>query len=42
MEFLHHPNLALPKGNPGALYDAFIKTDVLEPDHILALVRAFY
>jgi hypothetical protein len=42
MKFLHHPNLAPSKYRPGALYDAFIKTDVLEPEHILALVRALY
>ncbi|RIA95572.1 hypothetical protein C1645_816517 [Glomus cerebriforme] len=42
MEFLHHPNLAPSKYRPGALYDAFIKTDVLGPEHILALARTFY
>ena len=42
MKFLHHPNLAPSKYRPGALYDAFIKTDVLGPEHILALARALY
>jgi hypothetical protein len=42
MKFLHHPNLAPSKYRPGALYDAFIKTDVLGPEHILALVRGLY
>ncbi|GES81245.1 hypothetical protein GLOIN_2v1765343 [Rhizophagus clarus] len=42
MKFLHHPNLAPSKYRPGALYDAFIKTDVLGPEHILALARTFY
>ncbi|GES96585.1 hypothetical protein GLOIN_2v1770738 [Rhizophagus clarus] len=42
MKFLHHPNLALSKYRPGALCDAFIKTDVLGPEHILALARALY
>ncbi|RGB24048.1 hypothetical protein C1646_773622 [Rhizophagus diaphanus] len=37
MKFLHHPNLAPSKYRPGALCDAFIKTDVLGPEHILAL-----
>ena len=39
MKFLHHPNLAPLKYRLGALYDAFIKTDVLGPEHILALSR---
>ena len=42
MKFLHHPNLALSKYRLGALCDAFIKTDVLGPEQILALVRVFY
>ncbi|GBC04267.1 hypothetical protein RclHR1_05590022 [Rhizophagus clarus] len=37
MKFLHHLNLAPSKYRPGALCDAFIKTDVLEPEYILAL-----
>ena len=39
MKYLHHPNLVLLKYKPSALYDAFTKTDVLEPKHILALAR---
>ena len=35
--FLHHPNLTPSKHKPSALYDAFTKADVLEPDHILIL-----
>ena len=42
MKFLYHPNLAPSKYRPGALCDAFIKTDVLGPEHILALARTFY
>jgi hypothetical protein len=42
MKFLHHPNLAPSKYRPGALCDAFIKTDVLGPEQILALARVFY
>jgi hypothetical protein len=42
MKFLHHPNLAPSKHRPSALYDAFTKTNVLGPEHILALARAFY
>src|ERR1044071_198753 len=42
MKFLHHPNLAPSKYRPGALCDAFIKTDVLGLEHILALARALY
>jgi hypothetical protein len=42
MKFLHHPNLAPSKYRPSALYDAFTKTNVLGPEHILALARAFY
>ena len=38
-KFLHHPNLALSNHRPGALYDAFTKTSVLGPEHILALLR---
>ncbi|PKB95924.1 hypothetical protein RhiirA5_435767 [Rhizophagus irregularis] len=41
-KFLHHPNLALSKHRPSALYDAFTKTDVLEPEHILSLARVLY
>ena len=41
-KFLHHPNLAPSKHRPGALYDAFTKTNVLGPGHILALARMFY
>ncbi|KAF0386854.1 hypothetical protein F8M41_011314 [Gigaspora margarita] len=39
MKFLHHPNLAPSKHRPGALYDIFTKTDILGPEHILALTR---
>ena len=42
MKFLHHPNLAPLKHKPGALYDAFTKTNVLGPGHILALAQMFY
>ena len=42
MKFLHHPNLAPSKYRPSALYDAFTKTNVLGPEHILALARALY
>ena len=42
MKFFHHPNLAPSKYRPGALYDAFIKTDVLGLEHILALAQTFY
>ena len=42
VKFLHHPNLAPAKYRPGALYDAFSKTNVLGPEHILALARTFY
>ena len=41
MKFLHHPNLAPSKYRPNSLYDAFTKTNALEPEHILALARAF-
>ncbi|CAG8810791.1 36730_t:CDS:1, partial [Gigaspora margarita] len=37
IKFLHHLNLAPSKYRPGALYDTFTKTDVLGPEHILAL-----
>ncbi|POG70172.1 hypothetical protein GLOIN_2v1620056, partial [Rhizophagus irregularis DAOM 181602=DAOM 197198] len=40
MKFLHHPDLALSKHKPDALYDAFTKTSVLGSEHILALARA--
>ena len=42
MKFLHHPNLAPSKYRPGALCDAFIKTDVLGPEYILTLAQTFY
>jgi hypothetical protein len=42
MKYLHHPNLAPSKYRPGALYDAFIETDVLGPENILALARVLY
>ncbi|GET59402.1 hypothetical protein GLOIN_2v528075 [Rhizophagus irregularis DAOM 181602=DAOM 197198] len=42
MKFLHHPDLVLLKYKPNALYDAFTKTNVLGPGHILALARMFY
>jgi hypothetical protein len=39
MKFLHHSSLAPSKHRPGALYDAFTRTSVLGPEHILALAR---
>ena len=42
MKYLHHPNLAPSKHRPGALYDAFTKTNALGPEQILALARALY
>ena len=39
MKFLHHLALAPSKHKSGALYDAFTKTNVLGPGHILALAR---
>jgi hypothetical protein len=42
MKFLHHPDLAPSKHRPGALYDAFTKTNILGPEHILALARVIY
>lgn len=36
VKFLNHPN---SKHKPDALYDAFIKTNVLNPEHILALAH---
>ncbi|KAF0525720.1 hypothetical protein F8M41_014358 [Gigaspora margarita] len=42
IKFLHHPNLAPSKHRPGALYDAFIKMNVLGPEHMLALAQTFY
>ncbi|GBC36208.1 uncharacterized protein OCT59_022036 [Rhizophagus irregularis] len=39
MKFLHNPNLVLSRYKPNALYDAFTKTDILEPEHVLALTR---
>ncbi|KAF0457846.1 integrase: PROVISIONAL [Gigaspora margarita] len=39
IEFLHHPNLAPLKYRPNALYNAFIKINVLEPGDILALIN---
>ena len=41
MKFLYHPNLTPSRYRPGALYDAFTKTSVLGPEHILALARSF-
>ncbi|CAG8613668.1 33553_t:CDS:1, partial [Racocetra persica] len=40
MKFLHHSNLTPSKHRPGTLYDAFTKTNALELEHILALMRA--
>ncbi|CAJ0767410.1 10955_t:CDS:1, partial [Entrophospora sp. SA101] len=37
--FLHHPKFSPSKHKPNALYDAFTKADVLEPEHILILAR---
>jgi hypothetical protein len=37
MKFLHHSDLSPSKHRLGALYDAFTKTSVLGPEHILAL-----
>ncbi|RHZ47838.1 hypothetical protein Glove_566g31 [Diversispora epigaea] len=37
MEFLHHPDILTSNYKPNALYDAFIKTNVLGPEHILSL-----
>ncbi|CAG8611255.1 20522_t:CDS:2, partial [Gigaspora margarita] len=34
MKFLNQPNLVLSKYKLNALYDTFIETDVLEPEHI--------
>ncbi|PKC56728.1 hypothetical protein RhiirA1_500098 [Rhizophagus irregularis] len=42
VKFLHHSNLAPAKYRPEALYDAFSRTNVLGPEHILALARTFY
>ncbi|GBB93322.1 hypothetical protein RclHR1_02150009 [Rhizophagus clarus] len=39
MKFLYYSNLTPLKHRPGALYDAFTKTSVLGPEHILALSR---
>jgi hypothetical protein len=39
MKFLHHSNLAPSKHRLDALYDAFTKTSVLGPEHILALAQ---
>ena len=39
VKFLHHPNLVPSKYRPNSLYDAFTKTSVLGPEHILALSR---
>ncbi|PKK56182.1 hypothetical protein RhiirC2_800574 [Rhizophagus irregularis] len=41
MKFLYNPNLVPSKHKPGALYNAFTKTDVLGSEHILALAPAF-
>ncbi|CAG8789847.1 8341_t:CDS:2, partial [Gigaspora margarita] len=40
MKFLHHLNSISLKYSSITLYDAFIKTNVLEPEHILALAQA--
>ncbi len=37
MKFLHHSDLTSSKYKPGALYDAFTKTNILGPGHILAI-----
>jgi hypothetical protein len=42
IKLLYHPNLTPSRYRPGALYDALIKTDVLGPEHIIALARIFY
>ncbi|EXX71626.1 uncharacterized protein OCT59_013824 [Rhizophagus irregularis] len=42
VKFLHHSNLAPAKYRPEGLYDAFSRTNVLGPEHILALARTFY
>ncbi|PKC58776.1 hypothetical protein RhiirA1_470459 [Rhizophagus irregularis] len=42
MKFLHHPNLVPSKYRPNSLYNAFTKTNALEPEQILALARALY
>ncbi|POG61086.1 hypothetical protein GLOIN_2v1787059 [Rhizophagus irregularis DAOM 181602=DAOM 197198] len=42
VKFLHHSNLAPAKYRPEDLYDAFSRTNVLGPEHILALARTFY
>src|SRR5947209_1220019 len=42
MNFLHHPNSISSKHKPNALFDAFTKADVLEPEHMLILSRALY
>ncbi|CAG8851187.1 5482_t:CDS:2, partial [Racocetra persica] len=39
MKLLYHSNLAPSKHRLDALYDAFTKTSVLGPEHILALAR---
>jgi len=38
-KFLHHPDLVFSRYKPNALYDAFTRTDVLEPEHVIALTR---
>ncbi|CAG8658144.1 8598_t:CDS:1, partial [Diversispora eburnea] len=42
VKFLNHPNLMPSKHKLNALYDAFTKANVLEPEHILILARAIY
>src|SRR5213075_1819979 len=37
--FLNHPKFSPLKYKPNTLYDAFTKTDVLGPEHILAIAR---
>ena len=39
IKFLYHLNLVLSKYKPNALYDAFTRTDILEPKHVLALTQ---
>ncbi len=40
-KFLHHSNLILSRYKPNALYDTFIKADILESEHVLALSQLF-
>ena len=39
VKFFYHPDLTPSKHRPGALYDAFTKTNALGPEQILALAR---